>query len=97
MRARNRRCLRRRVKAASLCARCGFEPNYIAIIDHLASVRQAKGLSQKRVGLRCGAGQVFVSRVELKQRRLDVWEFVRLCRALEIDPGEVLRTVESAS
>ncbi|ACR12385.1 putative DNA binding protein [Teredinibacter turnerae T7901] len=32
----------------------------------------------------------FVQKVEWMERRLDVYEFVQYCRALEIDPHEAL-------
>jgi transcriptional regulator with XRE-family HTH domain len=70
-----------------------FDPGYIAIIGNLALAREQKGMTQAQLGAAMGESQVFVSRIELKQRRLDVWEFVRVCRALEIDPAQVLTSI----
>jgi len=50
-------------------------------------------MSQTDLAAQFGEKQIFVSRVELRQRRLDVWEFVKMCRALGLDPAEVLKSV----
>lgn len=67
-----------------------FEPPYIEIIDRLIARRRALGMSQVDVARAYGEDQPFISRIERKQRRIDVWEFVRLCRILGIEPGTVL-------
>ena len=67
-----------------------FDPGYRAIIDMLIERRREIGMSQIELGELYGENQSFVSRVERRQRRIDVWEFVRWCRALRIEPGTVL-------
>lgn len=67
-----------------------FEAPYIEIIDRLIARRKELGMSQVELGAAFGEDQAFISRVERRQRRVDVWEFVRFCRALKIDPGTVL-------
>lgn len=67
-----------------------FEQGYILVIDRLVARRRELGLNQAEVGVRYGEDQSFVSRVERRQRRIDVWEYVRFCRVLEIDPGAML-------
>lgn len=71
-----------------------FEQPYIEIIDRLIARRQELGMSQTELGAAYGEDQPFVSRVERRQRRVDVWEFVRFCRALDIDPGVLLRDLD---
>lgn len=71
-----------------------FEPPYIAIIDRLIARRQDLNITQSDLGARFGEDQSFISRVERRQRRIDMWEFVRLCRLLDIDSSTVLREVE---
>ncbi|HWT30355.1 MAG TPA: helix-turn-helix transcriptional regulator [Propylenella sp.] len=68
-----------------------FEDGYIAIIDRLIARRHELGMTQVDLGEAYGEDQSFISRVERRQRRIDVWEFVQFCRALQIEPGEVLR------
>ena len=68
-----------------------FEDGYIAIIDRLIARRHELGMTQVELGEAYGEDQSFISRVERRQRRIDVWEFVQFCRALQIEPGDVLR------
>lgn len=74
-----------------------FEDGYISIIDRLIERRRQLGLTQGDIGERYGEDQSFVSRVERRQRRIDVWEYVRFCRALDLDPGTILNEVEQES
>lgn len=71
-----------------------FEPGYLAIIDMLIERRREIGMTQTELAVLYGEDQSFVSRVERRQRRIDVWEFVRWCRAIRLTPGEVLEKVE---
>jgi len=52
----------------------------------LVEKRQAAGLSQAEFASRLGRPQAFISRVESGQRRLDVFEFVEVAKALDVDP-----------
>ena len=63
-----------------------FAGPYETIIDRLIERRKAIGMTQTELGERYGEDQSFVSRVERRQRRMDVWEFVRWCRALDVEP-----------
>jgi hypothetical protein len=74
-----------------------FDPGYRAIIDMLIERRREIGMSQVELAELYGEDQPFVSRVERRQRRLDVWEFVRWCRALGIEPGRLLASIEDMS
>jgi predicted transcriptional regulator len=68
-----------------------FEAPYIEIIDRLIARRRELGMSQTDLAKAYGEEQPFISRVERRQRRVDVWEYVRFCRALRIEPGELLK------
>lgn len=70
-----------------------FDEPYIQIIDRLIARRKELGMSQTDVAAAYGEDQSFMSRVERRQRRIDVWEFVRFCRILKLDPGRVLEGI----
>lgn len=38
----------------------------------------------------------FVSKIETRQRKLNVFEYLQYCRALNLDPSEGLRMMETA-
>ena len=68
-----------------------FDEPYIQIIRHLIERRKEIGMTQWDLAIAYGEDQSFISRIERMQRRLDVCEFVRFCRILNIDPGDILR------
>lgn len=70
-----------------------FDDGYLAIIDALIAHRKSIGMSQEALGEAYGEDQTFISRIERKQRRLDVWEFVRMCRCMHIEPGDMLASI----
>jgi transcriptional regulator with XRE-family HTH domain len=67
-----------------------FSAPYIAIVERLIIRRRALGMTQDDLAAAYGEDQSFISRIERRQRRIDAYELVRLCRALQIEPAEVL-------
>jgi len=59
----------------------------------LLAAREAAGLTQSEVAARVGQQQSFVAKYEGGERRLDVIEFVRVAKALNADPHEILRAL----
>lgn len=57
----------------------------------LIEARKAAGLNQTQLGKAVGRSQSFVSNYERAQRRLDLPDLILVCRAMEIDPVELLR------
>lgn len=56
------------------------------MIELLVQARKDAGITQVELGERIGQRQTFVSKFELGERRLDVAEFVLVCRAVGVDP-----------
>jgi transcriptional regulator with XRE-family HTH domain len=71
-------------------------PAYAAAIRALVDVRKERDLSQRDLAERIGKPRSFISKIENRERRLDVVEFVALARALGADPAGLLtRLVEA--
>jgi transcriptional regulator with XRE-family HTH domain len=68
-----------------------FDPLYQRLIDALIKERKARGLTQIDVAGRMGTDQSQISKFERFERRLDIIDFVRYCRAIEIDAPDFLR------
>lgn len=68
-------------------------PDYRAVIEVIRTARLAQKLSQREVARRLGKPVSFINKIELIERRIDVLEFVVLCRALELDPHHMLDAV----
>jgi|HubBroStandDraft_1064217.scaffolds.fasta_scaffold647609_1 transcriptional regulator with XRE-family HTH domain len=75
-----------------------FYPHlYQAALKLLIKAREDAGLSQAELAARFGLTKRLVSSYESGSRLLDPAEFVALCRAIGVDPYEVLRDAEQAA
>lgn len=59
---------------------------YHAVLRWLRTCRQEKGLSMRTVAARLHVRHTWIGKVEQGERRLDLIEYVRLCRELGADP-----------
>lgn len=60
------------------------------MIDLLVQARKDAGITQAELGKRLGQRQTFVSKFELGERRLDVAEFIAVCRAMGLEPRTII-------
>jgi predicted transcriptional regulator len=65
-------------------------PRYRALQRTLIAMRHAQGLTQTALAKRLSQPQSFVAKIEGGERRLDVFEFIDIVRALGGDPHRVL-------
>jgi len=70
-----------------------FTDAYTAFRDTLVAVRKDAGVTQIELAERLGKPQQFVSKYERGDRRVDLIEFVAVCRALRVDPKEAFALV----
>lgn len=66
---------------------------YKKVVAKLIEARKEKGLTQRQLAAKAGKYITFVSKYEIFERRLDIVEFVDVCKALELDPHELLRII----
>ena len=71
-------------------------PSYETAINMLIVARKQAGLSQRELADRLGKPRSFVSKLESRERRLDIVEFVALTRALGLDTAAVARQIADA-
>jgi transcriptional regulator with XRE-family HTH domain len=64
---------------------------YQKLLDRLVDARIAAGMSQETLGKMLEERQSYVSKVESRERRLDVLEFVYWAQAVGKDPAELIR------
>lgn len=67
-----------------------FTDAYASVVEYLVALRKERGVHQSVLAERLGKPQQFVSKVENRQRRLDVVEFYAWVRALGADPTEAI-------
>lgn len=64
---------------------------YVNLRRMLIASRQEAGQTQSQLGRLLDKPQSYVSKFETGERRLDIVEFMAVCRALQRDPFEFLR------
>ncbi|TPK94807.1 helix-turn-helix transcriptional regulator [Mesorhizobium sp. B2-4-12] len=67
---------------------------YRRMIELLVEARKEAGVTQVELGKRLGVRQTFVSKFELGERRLDVAEYIDVCRAIGTDPCQIMRAAD---
>jgi transcriptional regulator with XRE-family HTH domain len=76
-------------------ARAQHRPSYREFCGQLRKWRIDAGLTQRDVAAALGKPHSFVHKSELGERRVDVLEFIDLCRAMGLDPASSLKLLES--
>lgn len=66
-----------------------FTPYWGSVRVRLTALRQAAGLSQRQLARKLRVDPAIVARIELGQRRVDLVEFVTICRSCGADPDKV--------
>lgn len=69
---------------------------YREIIRALVGARIARGMTQRDVAAALGKPPSFVAKIEVGERRLDVLEFIAICRAAGVNPAELLALIDEA-
>lgn len=68
-----------------------YNEEYRQLLDALKSARVEAGFTQQQVADAIGKPQSFIAKVEGRERRLDVIEFIQICRIVGCDPMELLQ------
>lgn len=63
------------------------DTKYESLIRWLASIRKERGLTMRDIGALIGEPYQFVHKIETLQRKLNIYEYIQYCEALEIDPS----------
>lgn len=71
-------------------------PAYDVAVRTLIAARKAAGLSQAALANRLGKPPSYVAKIELKERRVDVVEFIEFLRAADADTASALDAVQAA-
>ena len=68
---------------------------YQKLTDWLKSQREAQGLSMRELGDRMNISHSFIGKVEQRERKLDVIEYLAYCDALGVSPIKGLKVIRS--
>jgi len=72
-----------------------YAEDYRAAVAWLRDRRKESGLTMREVGKRLGVHHSWIGKVEIGERRLDVAEYVRLCRAIGAEAGQGIAVIEA--
>lgn len=67
-----------------------FSPDHRRLCELLIAARRSAGLTQEVVAKRLDKPQSFVAKYENGERRIDVIELIRIAKALDSDPLEIV-------
>ncbi|ECC1695025.1 XRE family transcriptional regulator [Salmonella enterica subsp. salamae] len=67
-----------------------YSIEYQMVLKALREARVAGHITQEELGKALGRPQSFIAKVENGERRLDIVEFVHLCRLVGIDPVSII-------
>ncbi|EHZ9859085.1 TPA: helix-turn-helix domain-containing protein [Escherichia coli] len=70
-----------------------YSIEYQMVIKALREARVAGHITQEELGKALGRPQSFIAKVENGERRLDIVEFVHLCRLVGIDPVSIINNL----
>jgi transcriptional regulator with XRE-family HTH domain len=70
--------------------RSTFSKAYAVLIEVLVDARRAAGLTQVELAGRLAKPQSFISKIENKERRVDVVEFCAIAEAIGVEPEALL-------
>lgn len=71
-----------------------YTNDYQRLLKMLVDARRRSGVTQQELAKRLGRPQSFVSKVEHGERRIDVIEFIEICRAIGTEPAVLVRRIE---
>lgn len=74
-----------------------YQVKYNYLIEALIAARKEKGLTQLQIANRLGKPQSYIAKIEGKDRKLDVMEFVELCEAIQQDPSHLIKHLQTTS
>jgi len=70
-----------------------YSDDYARLRQWLREQRNAKGVTMRELAERMDVIHSWIGKVELGERRLDVIEYIRYCKALEVDPHDGLSQI----
>ncbi len=71
-------------------------PTYEAAIGVLIDARKAANLTQRDLAERLGKPRSFVSKIEVRERRIDIIELIAIAEALDRDPSALFTEIVSS-
>ena len=66
---------------------------YISLRKWLVAKRHKSGMTTRALAEELGLSHTIVAKIELGERKLEAFEFIEYCRALDVGPEEGFKTM----
>ncbi|MCE9613107.1 MAG: helix-turn-helix domain-containing protein [Lentisphaerae bacterium] len=67
-----------------------YDPRYVRLVQALKAQRRRAGMTQQAVAIALGCCRTRVSKLEQRELRIDVLDYVRLCLIYRTSPSRLL-------
>lgn len=68
---------------------------YQIALNTVVAARHSSGMTQRDLAAALGKPPSMIAKIESKERRLDIVEFIAIARALKIKEGDLLRAIST--
>lgn len=70
-----------------------YDDRYANLINILIIIRKNKKLTQLQVAQLLNKPQSYIAKIEKREHKLDVLEFVLLCEVLDVEPSVIIKDI----
>ena len=70
-----------------------YSKEYQNLLAKMIAARKERGITQQELANGLGRPQSYVSKIEIGERRMDVVEFVHICKIIGLDPCKIIRAM----
>lgn len=71
-----------------------YQDDYRKIIFALINIRKNNNLTQLDIAQYLNKPQSYIAKIENFERKLDILEFVQLCKILDVSASEIIKLIE---
>lgn len=71
-----------------------YSPKYYLLLSWLKTGREARGWTIRQLAEVVGESHAVIGKIETGERRLDLFEFVQLCEALNLKPQDGIKIIK---
>ena len=73
-----------------------YQDRYELLVQTLIGARKQLSFTQAELAKRLNKPQSYIAKIEGKDRKLDVLEFIDLCRILQLDAQIIIKKLQNA-
>ena len=73
-----------------------YQDRYEVLVQTLICARKQLSFTQAELAKRLNKPQSYIAKIEGKDRKLDVLEFIDLCKILQLDAQIIIKKLQSA-